>query len=249
MARLVKRMNNKLVIGIVALCLIIAGGYLYVTSQPTVASQGYATVEAVPDKVSVYFVLESHNASQQASQEHTILLRNDLVRALVAKGFSEEEIQFSGFSSYPEYDWSSGQQKLLGYVTREDVTLSIDSFDRVSNAVSAGISAGAYVSSINLELSTEKQNEYKIQALEDASKDARTKAAAQAAGLGRSLGGLVSVQSQDYQYYPAPYYQRADFSVGSDVKEEAAAQDAALSVSPRPLDVTASVQVVYRLSL
>lgn len=241
-------MNSKLVFGLVVLGILAIGGYLYTSSQPEVSADGIASIKVVPNQVSVYFVVETHNISQQNSQLENNRIRDSLTRKLIEAGFGEEQLVFSGFSSYPEYDWSNGNQRLIGYVTRQDLGLKLTNFSEVSTAVNAGISGGAYVSTISFELSQDAQNTNKIEALELASKDARSKAEAQARGLGRSLGRLVAVQSSEFNYYPVPYYARGGEGIATSAELDQA-KDAAASIAPRELEVSAQVRVTYKLSL
>lgn len=237
--------KNRLITIAVIAALVLTAGYLFMANQPTVSAQGSSSLQATPDKVLVYLAIESRNANQQQSQLDNTALADRVRAELSAAGLTEDQITFNGFSSYPEYDWTKGQ-KLIGYVTRQDITVQLTDFDEVSKTVNAGISGGAYIYSISLELSEEAQTNYKTQALEAASKDAREKAAAQARGLGKSLGGLVSVGTQDFSYYPMPYYSKVSEGAASamDVDE---ARSAALSITPRPVDVNAYVSVTYRL--
>ncbi|MEK6899258.1 MAG: SIMPL domain-containing protein [Nanoarchaeota archaeon] len=235
--------RNKLItIGvIVALVLVVA--FLFAGDQPSVSAQGSSTIEAKPDRIKIYFVVETHNVSQGQSQLENTRITDNLVSAL---SIASENIKFSGFSSYPEYDYSNGNSRQIGFVTRQDVIVELDNFDEVSDIVERGIGAGAYVSTISLELSQEAQNENKIIALEQASKDARAKAEAQARGLGKKLGKLVSVSSQEFNYYPMPYYARAgDGALTSG--EIADVKVAASSITPRDVEVSAQVSVVYSL--
>ena len=119
--------------------------------------------------------------------------------------------------------------------------IKTNSFDKVAGVVDAGVNAGAIVSGINFELSQAKQNEYKAQALQDASADGKKKAEATAAGLGKSIGRLVSISSQQFNYVPYPLY------AGATMEDNVRAKSAAVNIVPSDLDITASVQVVYKI--
>lgn len=238
--------KNKILTIAIIVAIVLVVGYLMLGSQAQVSAQGVSTLKGTPDQVLVYFVIETHNVSQQESQLQNTRISDQLSAQLEASGISEDHVKFSGFSSYPEYDWRTGSQKLLGYVTRQDVVVELGEFSEAADVVRAGIEGGAYVSTISLELSQEAQNSYKVQALEEASKDARSKAEAQARGLGKRLGRLVSVSSQDFSYYPVPYYTKV--SEGYSASDAGAAQDAARSIAPQDVDVSATVGVTYKLS-
>ena len=90
-------------------------------------------------------------------------------------------------------------------------------------------------------MSTAKQNEYKAQALKEASEDAKIKAEAIASGLGKTVGKLVSVSSNEFNYQPWPLYNSMAGSTAADAKV------ATTNIQPGQQDVSASVTVVYAL--
>jgi uncharacterized protein YggE len=83
--------------------------------------------------------------------------------------------------------------------------------------------------------------------LTDAGADAKIKAEATAAGLGKKIGRLISVQSQEFNY-PGPLYayeKAMDSSVGA---ANAEAQRVSSSLSPSDIEVSATLTVQYKLS-
>lgn len=237
-------MNEKLIATILIAGILVIGGYLYMVSGAEVSAQGNAEIEAIPDQASIYIMIEARNESAQAAQNQHDLIKDELLTDLIKLGLEMEDIQTSYYNVEPEYDWSDGSRKQIGFVGREQIVISVQDFDDVASIVDAAIDSGAYVSGIHFELSQEKQNEYKALALEEAGKDARNKAQATAEGLGKSLGRLISVQSQDFNYYPRVYYEA---SVGS--MDASEAREVAATITPRDVEVRASVVVKYKLSL
>jgi len=157
----------------------------------------------------------------------------------------KKDIQTVNFNLYPDYEWLNGENKLKGYVARQDITIDVKDFNQVAEIIDAGIDAGSFVSYINFELSEEKQNDYKVQALQKAGEDAKRKAEATASGLGKKIGRLVSVQSEEFNYLPYRY-----FDSGGAVAETANAQakSAAVNLVPKDIEVSASLRVEYKLS-
>jgi len=236
-------MENKSIIAVIAIVIILIGGFLYTSSSgATVSAQGASLLEASPDKVSVYLSIEAKNKTAQGAKDAHDKILDEAILQLLRIGLERKDIKTVNFNIYPEYDWANGKNELKGYIARQDIIIEIENFDLVANIVDASITAGALVSSINFELSQEKQNEYKAQALEEASKDARKKAEATAKGLGKNIGKLISVQGEEFNYGPIIYY-RAD-SAGGSVAE---AKQAAISLTPTDIEVSASVKVEYKL--
>lgn len=159
-------------------------------------------------------------------------------------GIDKEEIETSSYNIYPDYDWSSGSQKLKGYKTSNILKITTKDFSKIGRIVDVSIDNGAtLIQSINFELSQDKQNEIKQEAIAKASEDARTKAEATAQGLNAKLGKVKSVTISDYNYYPYPYFM-ADASVG--VAE--ARKAASVEIAPGKLEVTANVNVIFELN-
>ena len=250
-------MNNKIIYTIIVLGVLIAGWYILDSNSPIVSAQGQSTIKAHPDEVSVYVSIETHNKTAQAAQDTNSQLREEVISALTKAGVPNDSIQFQQYSIYPEYDWSNNQQKQIGYVASQYLIINSSNFSTVPGIVDDIISAGGLVSSIQFELSDAQQNIYKSQALEAAGKDAQSKAAATASGLGKKLGRLVSVQTSDYNY-PGPimYYAKAatvdasgtSSSVVATPQDIVAVREAASNISPQDIEVTATLQVEYKVS-
>ncbi len=240
-------MNDKTIIAIVVAAVLLVGGYLYYSSGPIVTAQGYSSLSAQPDEVSVYLNIETKGATAQEAKDKHSEIADKAITELLKLGFERKEIQTINYQIYPEYDWSSGTQKQKGYIASQQIVVETKEFDKVADIVDASVNAGALVSSINFELSDERQSEYKTQVLQEAGKDAEKKAEATAAGLGKKLGRLVSVSSQDF-YYPGPmaYYSKSGEST-SISSDNAEAQRAAMNIAPSDIDVTASISVQYKL--
>lgn len=232
----------RIVIGLGIVLMLFVGGYFLTGDSPTVSAQGTSTLKATPDIVSVYLTIEtrSKDSASSAQSKHK-MLSDSLVDALNSLGVAESEIKTSYYNVGPEYDWTQNGQKLKGYLATQQVIIELKDFAKVVDVVDAAVNAGVLISGINFELSPAKQSEYKTQALEQASADAKDKASATAAGLGKKLGKLVSVESQDFNYGPFVAYAKAESHGASDAVE------AALQISPTDLSVYANVGVTYKI--
>ena len=237
-----------ILIGILAIVAI----YFVYSSRPgpEITAQGESSLKATPDLVSVYVLIESRNSTAELAQASNAVLATTVLNRLALLGFANDSIQLSSYNVYPDYDWSNNKQTLKGYIVSQQLTLYVKDFSQVSKVVNEVVAAGGLVSSINFELSSAKQNAYKTQLLTEASADARVKAQAIASGLGRKLGALVMVETQD-AYYPGPinYYSRAGSGGAETYATDAAAvKDAAQKLAPQDIDMQATVAVKYRLA-
>lgn len=239
-------MDNKVVIAIIVAAILVVAGYLAYSGGATVSAQGVSSIKVTPDEVSVNINIETTNLTAQDAQAQNKIISDALLTALIKLGFDRDELKFVNYNVYQQYDWNNGQQKSTGYTVSQQLVVKTNQTDEVPSIVDAAINSGALVSYIDFEVSDAKQKDIKAQALEEASKDARTKAGAIASGQGKSLGRLVSLQNQDFNY-PGPlnYYTKSDsVSAGAAGQE---ARTAALNISPQEQDISASVVASYKL--
>ena len=240
-------MKNKNLLTILVALVVIVGLVLYFNSvkeRTTLNVSGTSTIEAVADEVSVYVGIETLKDTAEESKNENSEISEKVLSALEYAGIDKDEIETSSYNIYPDYDWSSGSQKLKGYRTSNILKIKTKDFDKVGRVVDVSIDNGATtIQSINFELSEDKQNELKQEAISKASEDARVKAEATAQGLNAKLGKVKQVTISDYNYYPYPYFM-ADSTVGIAEARKAAS----VEISPTKLEVTANVNVVFELN-
>jgi hypothetical protein len=235
-----------IVLGVLLSVLIISNsfGNLFQGQGKTVSAEGISEVKAMPNLVSVYFNVETKAKTSENATRLNAEMVNELKSNLIAKGFDEEKITTQSFNVYPDYEWTNGKQVDNGFVATHSikVEMSASESEKIGQAIDAGVSAGAGISYINFELTQEKQNEYKAEAISLAAQDAKIKAQATASGLGQEIGELVSVQSDDFGYYPWNAYSgsgRAEDAVSAKVE--------ATSITPSEQEITARVTAVFKL--
>ncbi|MDD5651042.1 MAG: SIMPL domain-containing protein [Candidatus Nanoarchaeia archaeon] len=240
-------MKNLNITIIIAVLLIVLGTLFGIyllknNSSNTISASGNYQMSVAPDQVIVYLLIETRSKSADDAKNKNSLISESVLNALSGIGIDKSTIQTENYNIYPEYDWNNGAQTLKDYVTSNNIKIKTNDFGKVGKIVDAAVNAGALVSYINFELTPEKNNQYKSQVLTEASKDAKVKAESIALGLGKKLGSLVSVSSQDYNYMPYPMYTRTDQAAGAmEVKS------AVTNIQPKNLDVSASVSVVYNI--
>lgn len=251
MAHIDKSTQNTLIIvgGIIVLALIGLAVFSNFSSANTVTGNGQATLKVTPDRVNVYFDINTQGAnSSEATSKNTAIVTT-LTNALKNLGFSDSQIQTGSINVYPNYDYSSGKQTQNGFTADHTIIVEMPTSDssKIGSVIDAGVNAGAGISYINFELSQSKQNEYKSQTLTSATQDAKAKASAIASGLGKSLGRLVSVTDNSFDYHPWPIYASSGTGI-SPATAGAEAKSATQSITPSSQDVTASVTAVYKLA-
>ena len=238
-----KKLNLTVIISvvIVVLGILIATSMLTGRGQKTISSSGNAEMTVDPDQAIVYLNIETRASSADAAKNENAEISEDVKSALEAVGVEKGDMETENFNIYQEYDWVNGERKFKGYVANNNIKITIEDFDNVGKVIDAAVDNGALINYINFELSNKKMNEYKAQVLAEASQDARTKAEAIATGLGKSIGDIVRVSTSDYNYMPYPVYRMGMAEDGADVKT------VATEISPKKLDVYASVSVEFEL--
>ena len=211
--------------------------------EDTLTVQGVSTIKVLPDWVSVYFIIQTNGTTSAEASEDNNEIYNRLYNALIRDGFKNSEIGTESFNVYPNTYYDNGAQRTDGFIAAHQVKVefSTNETGKISLVVDDGINAGAGVSYINFELSTNLQNQYKAQALEEASIDAKAKADAVAKGFGKSVGKLVTVSVDNYNYYPWVMYS------AEGVRSDSSAKLAAQNINPTTQDVTAMISATYKL--
>lgn len=219
-----------------------------VNSGNSVTVQGIANVKATPDLLTIYFSIETlGDTASEASDANNVILTK-LENAIVAQGFEKSDLKTQSFNVYPNTYWDGTKTKTEGYKATHSlkIELSSEQFDKISEVVDAGVDSGAGISYINFELTQESQNAYKAQALELASKDAKIKAEAVALGFNKNVGRLISVQVNDFGYYPWNLY-TAKSEGGVSADDVASARETAMNLTPSEQDISATISATYKI--
>lgn len=159
-----------------------------------------------------------------------------LISALTSNGVAEEDITTTDYSIYPEYDYSSNEQRLLGYRVNNtvrakirDVAVAGDVLDAVTAA------AGDDVRISSLRFSIEDDAELVSAAREAAWNDALAKATELAELSGQSLGAATSIAETVTSTPPPVYY----------AEDAAGGREAATPIEPGTSTVTITLQVEF----
>src|SRR3989339_607879 len=223
--------NNTILIGVVVVLIILIGGYISMSSGPTVSAQGTSQIKVIPDEVSVNINIQTHNDTAKSA------------------------LKFANYNIYQEYDYSyNGDSKIIGYVVYQEMVVKTTDVEKVPSVVDAAVRSGALISYINFEISSKKQSEIKAQALNEASRNAKIQAEAIVQGQGKNLGSLVSIQNQEVPifrpYLTYSYGLSAGVAVDKAAMEQNAveATKAATNLSPQEQTISATVSAEYKIS-
>lgn len=235
-----------IVAGIILLTLILIFTLtsVFSSSKDSLQVNGQSIIQVTPDLLTLNYNVETQGKTSKEAEDLNSDIVNELIYQVVQLGFDKADLKTQDFNIYPEYDWQSGEQKLIGYKATHSlkIELAIDETNKAGELIDAGTNAGAGISYINFELSPELEQEYKAKAIKLAAQDAKIKVQAIAEGFDKKVGRLVSVSLSEFNYYPWRMYDAME-SGGSVTM----AKEAVSNIQPSEKEVTASVSAVYKL--
>ena len=203
-------------------------------SFETVSVTGTGRVTLTPDRFSFNVGVQT----QAPSVEDAVNQNNSKVAAVIAAlkkgGATDAEIRTTGFSIYPQQDFSQGQvPQILGYQVTNNVTVSRKQIGDAGRLLQAAISAGVnQASGIQFEVSDPTRG--RDEGLKAAFNDARSKAAVLAAAAGRTLGRALSITEGGAAEPPRPMPGIRTMAMQAKVSEvpvEGGSQDLSFTVS------------------
>ena len=236
---------------LVLLCLLLAvagGAGVAFASEPDQATggqipvltvSGTGTVTVAPDQAVVNLTVVTMAATAQAAQEENARQTNTAVAALLKLGLTRESIQTSGYSIWPEYNYSEKRDKpeIIGYRAHNQMHVTVTNLDLVGKVIDTAIQAG--VNQVESVYFTRKDaSEAGLEALRKACLEARRKAETIAGALGVSLGTVMSV-SESQSWGEPPVYRY--------MAMEGAGGPAETPIQPGEIKVTSTVTISFAL--
>jgi len=244
-----KEIHKRILISII-ITLIVAGGIILILTNPfsknTVSVEGSATIDAMPNLVTIYFNVETSGDTTAEASEANSEIVEELENSLISLGIEKEKIITQNYNIYQDYDWINNKRVEKGYKATHSikVEISTNETEKIGNIIDAGTQAGAGINYINFELTSELQNQYKAQAMQLAAEDARMKAEAIATGLDKKVGRLVSVSTSNFGYSPWNVYSARGMTLEDEAQE---AKVATTSIQPGEQEIYGQVTAVFKL--
>jgi uncharacterized protein len=162
-----------------------------------------------------------------------------LIDSLTSNGVAEEDITTTDYSIYPEYDYSSNEERLIGYRVSNTVRAKVRDLDSTGAVLDAATVAGGDDVVVNgLSFSIEDNDELVAAAREAAWNDAMTKANQLAELSGQALGEATTI-TETVSMPPVPIPYAAD---------EAAGRAVETPIEPGTSAVTITLQVQFGLA-
>jgi uncharacterized protein YggE len=209
-------------------------------SLKTLNSSGSVTKTMAPDKVDIIINIETTDASAKVSQQENARISDDVRDALADYGITDIKTVSYYENELYYWDYINQRQDTNGYQTVNSLQITLKDLSKAGIVIDAAVQAGANrVQSVSFGLTDSKQNEVKTQALEEASTSARIKAESMARGLGVSLGKVISINENSYNYYPG--------YLTSDSRMILEKSSAPTQITPGDISVDASITVQFEI--
>jgi len=200
---------------------------------------GRANVAGTPDTLRLDLSVVATASSVSEALASANRSADSVQKSLLANGVGRKDLQTSGLSIQPEYDYSNGAApRLKGYQVSESVNAKLRNLGRAGDAIGQAVSAGGNAVRVNgISLDLEGTSVLVSSARDAAFADAKAKAEQYAKAAGRSLGEVMSITE--------------DVSTPSPIDVPYAARDSAKSagvpIQPGSQDVSVSVTVVFTM--
>lgn len=214
--------------------------------ETTLQITAEARIDQAPDIAFATAGVTEERATAKDAMAAQSAAMNGVFQALRSAGIAERDIQTSGLSLQPRYDYietagrdgvKRGEQKLAGYVASNQVTVRVRDLSRLGQTLDSLVSAGGNtLSGINFGIDddTAVRNEARARAM----KDAVAKAELYASAAGLKVARIVTI-NEGYEQAPQSMRQMARM-----------AYDAAPAspVAGGEVGVTANVSVLFELT-
>lgn len=175
------------------------------TQPRTISVGGHGQVAITPDIAIVTVGADTRDVDLETALDLANQKADAIVAALQAAGIAEEDIQTSGFSIWPEYNYDNPeQQEITGYHVSHTFTVKVRDIDQAGAIVATAVDAGANQVQ-GIYFTTENPGSAVSQAREAALNDARTKAEDLARLANATLGEVVTISEYSYVPGPIPY--------------------------------------------
>lgn len=203
----------------------------------SVSATGKATM--VPDLATVTIGVVSDGASAIEVKDKNNQKINQMIAFIKQQGIDDKDIQTTAFYSSPKYDYTNGQNNIIGYTANQTVTIKIRAIDKstaqLEKVIDGAVMSGAnQVQGINFSFSDD--NQLTQTARKQAIELAKQKANEIADEAGLKLGRIVNViTTESNGYAPRPYAMAANV----------AAKSTAPNIEPGSQEVTETVTVVF----
>lgn len=219
------------------------------TEHPTVSTNGNASTDVQPDKVSVTIGVETDGETAAEAAAANTELMEKVLAALRELGIADEQMATSSYNVFPIYNTTAPEvcimiyppppeclpkNEIVGYKATNSVTVTVDASFDAGSVIDAAVEAGANnVSGAYFFVSQERQQEIRDSLIGEAIANARSRADKAAEAVDMEVIGVKSINLNDV-YFPV-------------FRELSADASGSTPILPGEQQVTMTVQVVFTM--
>ena len=209
------------------------------SDEKTISLSGSGSASAQADEASISLGVEVTDESAAEAIAENAAAMAAVIEAVKAQGVSEDDIVTTGYTVYPQYDWTEAGRVFRGYTVTNMVRVTVKNLDKVGDVIDAAGETGANrIDGVGFGLSDAMREELKMNAYVAAMEDAEAKVEVIAETLGLTVTGVQSVTESSY--VPVRSYVQMDYAEAS-----YAGAKAPTPIMEGELTVTVSIHIVY----
>lgn len=206
--------------------------------QPLIV-EGQGKVTVVPDVAKVFLGIEESGRSLAAVQKSVNQKSKSLLDSLKKLGIGEKDIQTTSYNVFPDYDYESRPQRIIGYRVNITYEVVVKDFDKINDVVVRATETGAnVVGNIFFDVNEETKKKKLDEAREEAVKEAKDKAQSLARAAGVSLGKILNISEFPGFEPPTPFALKEGMGGGEPVRPE---------ITPGETELTLTVSLSFEI--
>jgi len=186
------------------------------TTPATISVTGEGSVSAVPDQATVITGVDTRGPSPVEALESNSSAVQSLLQVLTGYGIDSRDIQTSGFSLAPQYQYprdGDGEPRLTGYSVSNQLHIRVRDLDQLGVLLEALVKAGS--NRLNgIEFGHSDLQSLTDRARQAAVEEARRRAELYANAAGVTVGQVLSITELG-QSVPQPMYRVATMDVAA----------------------------------
>jgi len=197
-------------------------------------------VDAEADATEVTVAVEARADDPSVVRERVAENVSDVREALEDAGVGDDAVHSTGYTLREARAYEQREGDVPDHYARHALRVTVDGTDSAGEIIDAAVEGGATtVANVAFTVSDERRSQLKNDALKDAMANARSQADAVAEAGGISVSGVRSISTTETGISPVSYDRAA---------VELAESGASTSVDPGPVEIDATVEVVYDAS-
>jgi uncharacterized protein YggE len=206
----------------------------------TVFGQGVVYIK--PDVAYITLGYENLDKDPKKAQDDNSAQMDKIIKAVKDAGIEDADIQTSRYNVNQDYDYVNDKKEILGYRVTNTILVTVKDVAKAGDVIKAAYDAGSNLFD-GITFDIIKRQESYLKALDIAMERAKEKAEKLARGSGRSITGVINIVESSPAY--SPYYTLSNFAYA---QPAAAADNAGGAISSGELQISATVNVTYRLN-